>query len=138
MIPLTPPNILVKRYHRSLIGFCDHEKVDRIPNATSSLVITATIANHDVLGFLICERNACNLMYLEIFKRLGLRMKDLKPCEERRLMEFNDSTTQSTRGIDIIVLLREGEDERRACVHFLIVPYECSGIPGQLEDEISR
>lgn len=108
-----------------MLGFCDYEKVDGISNATMLLAISATTSNLGISGLMVGEESACNLIYLEIFKILGLRMKDLKPCKDTGLLTFINSTTRSYRGMDVIVSLGDREEERRTSIHLLIVPYEC-------------
>lgn len=57
-----------------------------------SLVMITTMANHEVTGLLIDDGSACNLMYLEVFRKLDLWKPDLNPCEDRNLLAFNNST----------------------------------------------
>lgn len=107
-----------------MLGFRDRKKVNGIPNATLSLVITATITKHVVSGILINDGSTCNLIYREIFTRLGLGLQDLKPCKDKSLLANNDSTTRQYGGMDMTVSLGEGEYERSTNVHLLVVPYE--------------
>lgn len=64
------------------LGFRDHEKVDEILNDILLLIVTSIIDNHIVSGLLVENKNSCILLYLKIFKRLGLRMQDLKSYED--------------------------------------------------------
>lgn len=60
-----------------ILGFHHHKKVDGIPNVEFSLVIIVTIVNHTILGLIVDDKSAYNLIYWKSFKKLGLREKDL-------------------------------------------------------------
>lgn len=63
-------------------------------------------------------------MHLEIFRRLGMWMQDLKPWKDNGFMIFNDSTTRPCGGINMTFSLGEEVDKRSINVYFLIVPCE--------------
>lgn len=93
--PLIPPHQIKEREDdMSMLGFCDHKKISSIINVMLSSVIIPAIANHDVSYLLIDDRNTCNLMYMEIFRRLGLQMQDLKPYKDKSLLAIHSSIVQ--------------------------------------------
>lgn len=56
--------------------------------------------------------------------KLGLCVKDLKPCEGGNLLAFIDSSTHPCGTIDISILSGEGKNKRIMKVCFLIIPCE--------------
>lgn len=63
-------------------------------------------------------------MYLRVFMRLILHVKDLKPCEGGTLLAFNDSSTRPCGTIDLPVSFGEGKNKRILKVCFLVIPYK--------------
>lgn len=87
-----------------ILGFRDREKVDRVPSVTLSLVITTTILNYSVSGILVEDhRSSCDIMYHNIFRRLGLPVWDLTPYEGGSLMTFNESSTHPYGVVEILI-----------------------------------
>lgn len=89
------------------------------------LIVNSVLDNHPVLGILIDDRSPYNLIiYLRIFKRLGMRKKNLKSCEGRNLLEVNNSSTYRCGTRDLLVSFGEGKNKRSVKVYFLIIPFE--------------
>lgn len=67
-----PPNNLIQvtidtrsqSKDRLVQGFLNREKVDRIQNMELLLVITVTMTNHIVAGFLVDDGSSCNIITL--------------------------------------------------------------------------
>lgn len=91
--------------NRHILGFQDRQKVDEVPNATLLLVIIATITNHLVSGNLIDNGSYYDIIYIDIFNRLGLRDQDLKPYEDVNLLVFNKSPMHSCGAIELTIYI---------------------------------
>lgn len=57
---------------RPVLEFCNSKKVRGIPYKHFSLVITAIIANFDVFRILIDGGNSCDIIYANLFEKIGL------------------------------------------------------------------
>lgn len=107
-----------------MVWFQVHEKMDVTPNMTLTLVVTTSINNHSVSRIIIDDGSSCDLMYLRVLMRLGLRMNNFKSCESRNLLAFNDSLTHPCGTIDLTTSSREGKNKRIVKLSFLIIPCE--------------
>lgn len=67
-------------------GFQDRNKVNEIPKVTLQLFIAGNVANHIVFGFLINDGSSCNVLYIDIFKKLGLQQQYMYPCKYTSLL----------------------------------------------------
>lgn len=74
---------------RSVLGFRDNDQVRVVLNEIFLLVITTTIINFGVSQFLIDNGSSCNIMYDDIFERIGLKKQKLLPYEVSDLQSFN-------------------------------------------------
>lgn len=102
---LKPPTRVHKQNKDMHILWFQGHKVNIIPNVALPPVVTTTITinNHSVWRILIDDKNSCDLMYLRVFTRLGLRMKCLKAREGGNLQAFNDSSTRLCLSINLPV-----------------------------------
>lgn len=55
------------------------------------MVITTTMANFDVLRILIDKEGLCNIMYADLFEKLGLRKENMSPYIGSHIQYFNDN-----------------------------------------------
>lgn len=62
---------------RPILKFQDNEKVSRIPNEYFPLVIIATIANFYMSRILINKESSWDIMYVELFEKIGLKREKL-------------------------------------------------------------
>lgn len=60
-----------------MLDFCDSKKIEGILNDIFPLVISATIIHFDLSKILIDRDNSCDIMYSELFKKMGLRKENL-------------------------------------------------------------
>ncbi|XP_030941954.1 uncharacterized protein LOC115966972 [Quercus lobata] len=60
-----------------MLGFSDEDKVGTIQPHDDTLVITLTIGGYDVKRVLVEQGNVVEVMYLDLYKGLKLRPKDL-------------------------------------------------------------
>lgn len=95
-----------------MLGFQDHGKMDETSNVTLPLIGTDIITNHSMEGILVDDGSSCKLVYLIIFRKLELHIQDLKPCEGRGLIEYNESLTQLCRTVDLPVSFGILKDKR--------------------------
>lgn len=81
------------------LGFRISEKVGGISNEIFPLVIITTIKKFHVSMMLIDlgvgGGRSCEILYTELFKKLGLRREKLCPYEGSDLHAFNDMVTYS-------------------------------------------
>lgn len=59
---------------KPILGFRVRKKVDNIPNEVFSLVILTIIANCKVSRIFINAGSSCDIMYYNLFERLGLEI----------------------------------------------------------------
>lgn len=109
--------------NRHILGFRDSNKVNKISSVTLMLVLTASITNHLMLGFLIDDESSCNFMYVNIFMNLGLHDLDLVPYEGRNLFVFNDFIIHPSRVVEFLISDREEKDELIMNMYFLVIPW---------------
>ena len=68
------------RVERPLImGFSDEDKVGTIQPHDDALVITLRIGGYDVKRVIVDQGNAVEIIYLDLYRGLNLRAKDLTP-----------------------------------------------------------
>ena len=66
------------RLDRSLVmGFSDEDKIRTIQPHDDALVITLRIGGYDVRRVMVDQGSVAEIMYLDLYKRLGLRAEDL-------------------------------------------------------------
>ncbi|MCH87870.1 hypothetical protein A2U01_0008751, partial [Trifolium medium] len=110
---------------RPVLGFNDDEYPGGTPNEIFPLIVIATMARHDVSKILIDQRSSCDIMYQELFKKLGLRKEDLCPYEGTNLQGFNGSTIRPWGLINLPVTFEDkGTKQSRKTVEvqFLVIP----------------
>lgn len=88
--------------------------MNKTRNVKLSLVVIAIIVNHSLLRFIINDRSSCDLMYLEIFMRLGLWDRYLKLYADDNLLVFNYSSASLRGAIELLVSFGEGKDEKKS------------------------
>ncbi|MCI52330.1 hypothetical protein A2U01_0073574, partial [Trifolium medium] len=62
-----------------VLGFGDEERVGGSPNEIFPLIFVTTMANHDVSRILEDEGGSRDIMYGELFEKLGLKRESLAP-----------------------------------------------------------
>ena len=68
------------RVERPLVmGFSDKDKIGTIQPHDDALVITLRIWGYDVKRVMVDQGSAAEIMYLDLYKGLSLRAKDLTP-----------------------------------------------------------
>lgn len=88
------------------------------------LIINVAIANHSETWILIDDESLWDLTYLRIFKKLGLHMWYLKPCEGKNFLAFSDSSNRPCGTIDLMFSFGEGRNKRIMNVFFFMIPLE--------------
>jgi hypothetical protein len=73
------------------------------PNEIFPLIVIATMAHHDVSRVLIDQGSLCEVMYQELFQKLGLKKENLCPFEGTDLQGFNGSTIRPWGIINLLV-----------------------------------
>lgn len=61
-------------------------------------------------------------MYLRVFMRLRLRVKDLKSCEGENLLAFNDSSIRLCETLYLMISFEECINKRIVKMCFLVIP----------------
>ncbi|MCI06415.1 hypothetical protein A2U01_0027474, partial [Trifolium medium] len=100
-----------KHSDRPVLGFSDDEYVGGTPNEIFLVIIMATMVNHNVSKVLIDEGSSCDIMYEELFTKLGLKRNNLTPYTETDLQGFNGSTTRPWGFMETHVTLWNGKDK---------------------------
>ena len=68
------------RLKRPLVmGFSDEDKIGTIQPHDDALVITLRIGGYDVKRVMVDQGSAAEIMYLDLYKGLSLRAKNLTP-----------------------------------------------------------
>ena len=62
---------------RPVLGFSEEDKIRTIQPYDDTLVVTVRIGGYDVKRVLVDQGNAVKVMYLDLYKGLGLRPEDL-------------------------------------------------------------
>lgn len=114
----------------------NHKKMDETPSEILPLIVTATLINHSVSRFLIDDGSLCDQIYLIIFMKSGLRMKDLKPCEGKSLIAFNDSSTWPCGETNLPVSFVEGKN--KIIVNMFFLMFTCEKRLHLLSQEITH
>ena len=85
--------------NQPIIGFSEDDKLGTIQPHCNALVVTLRIARYDVKRVMIDQGNGAEIMYLDLFKGLGLKPKDLDQYDAP-LIRFNGNvnTSLSLRG----------------------------------------
>ncbi|MCH80784.1 hypothetical protein A2U01_0001558 [Trifolium medium] len=68
-----------RKSDRPVLGFSDEERVGESPNEIVPLIIVTTIANHDISKILKDGGSSRDIMYGELFEKLGLKRDSLAP-----------------------------------------------------------
>lgn len=104
------------------LGFQGTEKVDGTPNLKFLVVVIVTLTNHLVLGILIDDESCCDVIYIRICMKIGLRDRNLTLYEGLDLLALNDSFTLPCGIIGLLISFKEKKDERIINMHFLVIP----------------
>ena len=62
-----------------VMGFLDEDKIGTIQPHDDALVITLQIWGYDVKRVMVDQGSAAEIMYLDFYKRLNLKVEDLMP-----------------------------------------------------------
>ena len=76
------------------LGFSDEDKAGTIQPHDDALVVTLRIGGYDVRRVLVDQGSAIEIMYLDLFKGLNLRLEDLTAYESP-LVSFEGKTVIS-------------------------------------------
>ena len=79
-LPVEDSNLEPKRVRTEIklvLGFSNEDKVGTIPPHDDVLVVTLRIVGYDVRKVLVDQGSGVEIMYLDIYKGLNLRPKDL-------------------------------------------------------------
>lgn len=68
---------VLKENQNDLLSYWNSEKIGEIPNNFFSLIITTTITNFNESGILIHGKSSCDIMYTELLKKIGLKIKHM-------------------------------------------------------------
>lgn len=68
--------------------------------------------------------SSCDMLYIRIFERLGLRGRNLKSYKGVILVAFNESFILTCGTIELSVSFEERKGEQPMNVCFLVIPYE--------------
>lgn len=74
---------------RLILGFRDSDKVTGISNEIFLLVIITNIANFDVSRVLIEGGSSCDIMYVDLFEKIGSKKENLFSHEGSYLKKWN-------------------------------------------------
>ena len=66
-----------KKIASPMLGFSNEDKVRTIQPHDDALVVTLRIGGHDVRRVLVDQGSAVEVMYLDLYKRLNLKLEDL-------------------------------------------------------------
>jgi hypothetical protein len=77
-----------------MLGFSDDKYPGETPNKIFPFIVIAMLVKHDVLRILIDQGNSSDIMYQELFEKLGLKRKGLTLYEGTYLHRFNGLTTK--------------------------------------------
>lgn len=69
------------------------KKLGGIPNEIFTMILTATIANFNVVRILVDCGSTYYIMYVELFEKLGMKKEKLCPYEEYDLQTFNGTVS---------------------------------------------
>lgn len=67
----------IKNLEKPILWFLDCEKVEGISTDIFPLVITTAMSNYDVSWILLEGGNSCDIMFTELFEKLGLKKEKL-------------------------------------------------------------
>ena len=62
-----------------VLGFSDEDKIGTIQPHDDALMITLRIGGYDVKKVMVDQGSAAEIMYLDLYKGLSLRVEDLTP-----------------------------------------------------------
>ena len=62
-----------------VLGFSDDDKIGTIQPHDDALVVTLRISGYDVKRVMIDQGSAADVMYPDLYKRLGPKQEDLTP-----------------------------------------------------------
>ena len=62
-----------------VMGFSDEDKIGTIQPYDDALVITLRIEGYDVKRVMVDQGSAAEIMYLDLYKELNLKARDLMP-----------------------------------------------------------
>jgi hypothetical protein len=126
---IPPPKTTSKR---PMLGFTDDEMLNNKPNEMFPLIIMATLDNFDVSRILVDEGSSCDIMYQDLFEKMGLKKESLAPYEGSDLQGFNGAITTPWGLLTLPITFRDpktDESEITIRVQFLVVPcksvYNC-------------
>nr|XP_023880435.1 uncharacterized protein LOC111992806 [Quercus suber] len=77
-----------KVYPHPVLSFSEEDKIGTIQPHDDALVITLWIGGYDVKRVMVDDGNRAEIMYLDLYKGLKLRLKDLMPYSSP-LMSFD-------------------------------------------------
>jgi len=76
-----------------ILGFADNEKIDGVPNEDLPLVVIVGIHGHNVARCLVDKGISVDILYQDVFEKLGQRKEDLESYNDTELHGFNETST---------------------------------------------
>ncbi|XP_059455126.1 uncharacterized protein LOC132185359 [Corylus avellana] len=112
----------VKQSRRTemVIGFSDVDYLGISHPHTDTLVITQTVANHNVHRILVNNGSSADILYRSAFKKLNLRQEKIVPTNYP-LMEFMGEQVQPIGSIELPVTAGSYPRQATIMVRFLLV-----------------
>ncbi|XP_059434624.1 uncharacterized protein LOC132167629 [Corylus avellana] len=112
----------MKQSRRSemIIGFSDADYVDILHPNTDTLVVTLTVANHNVHHILVDNRSSVDILYWYAFKNLNLGQEKIIPTS-CPLMGFTGEQFQLVESIELLVIAGSYPRQVMVMVRFLLV-----------------
>lgn len=92
-----------------------------IPNEIFPLVIMTTMENFDVSRIIIDGGSSCDIIYIELFDKLGLKKDKLSPYMDIDIQAFNGHVARPWDFIKIMVNLNKGKDIEMMDISFMAV-----------------
>ena len=83
-----------KVYPHPVLSFSEEDKIETIQPHDDALVITFWIGGYNVKRVMVDDGSGAEIMYLDLYKRLKLRLEDLTPYSSP-LMSFDGRTVMS-------------------------------------------
>lgn len=85
------------------------------------LILAITIIGHTLIGFLIDDRNSCNIINTDTREQLWLQQSYLNPYHDGYLLAFNESVSRPYRMIALPLSLGERVHERHVTFKFFVI-----------------
>lgn len=88
------------------------------------MVIYTTITRFDISHILIDGGSSCDIMYLELFEKMGLKKKNLWSYEGFDLQVFSNTMTRLWGYIKLMIYIGNKKNNKTVDLQFVVVPYK--------------